>query len=170
MNLGCSLIKRHLAGVKLQTCCSQPEGLLAPRRPASPRTPGSSLNSADKRMGNNNAAQEWLTANSENTQQLGFGRVCVYLGVHWQWHVEPGGPSPLPIRYEPLLSNTAFVTRHPAAIHTRPLLQFNDYYTKSAGGCQNEMSIHEISIKNKGHLSRRGCLKNCRSKQDSDWK
>lgn len=69
------------------TCCSQPVGLLAPPYPASPDTPRrrSALNAADKLTGNNNAAPEWLTANSENTQQLGFGRGCVYLGVHLQW-------------------------------------------------------------------------------------
>lgn len=93
-------------------CCSQPVGLLPtlPIPTCRRAGPDSSLNSAEKLAENNNAAPEWLTANNENTQQLGFGRVCVYSGVHWQWHIEPGG---LPNWYEPFISKAAFVMWHP---------------------------------------------------------
>lgn len=39
-----------------------------------------------------------------NTQRLGFGRASVYSGVHWQWHIMPGRPSPLPIWYQSVFS------------------------------------------------------------------
>lgn len=94
---------------------SQPAGTSIPclsQHTAELLRPGSALNTADKLTGNNNAAPEWLTANNENTQQLGFGRACVYLGVHWQWHIEPGGLSSIPIWYAPFPSNASFVAWH----------------------------------------------------------
>lgn len=69
-----------------------------------PTSPGSSSSATDKLTGNNNAAREWSTAHNENTQRLGFGIVCVYSGVHWQWHIVPGRPSPLSIWYQPAFS------------------------------------------------------------------
>lgn len=103
-----------------------------------PQPPGRSLGTSipvglgssvtDKLTGNNNAAWEWLTANNESTQRLGFGSVCVYFGVHWQWHIMPGRPSPLPIWYQPVFSQCCLCCVTPGfrgatAIHIYSLLR-----------------------------------------------